>query len=67
MAYVSDRAMTSMMLDVTIVRCHACAAGYGKDTQEKEALKQSEGDVTNKMHTRVDVLGNPIQCMLAPG
>jgi transposase len=32
-----------VMIDSTIVRAHACSAGYGKGTQEQEALARSKG------------------------
>ena len=67
MRCVSDPDMASIMLDATIVRAHACATGYGKDTQEKEALGHRKGGFTTKIHACVDALGNPIQFMLTPG
>ena len=53
--------MEWVMIDSTIVRAHACAAGYGKDTQEQEALGRSKGGFTTKIHTLVDALGNPLK------
>ena len=32
-----------VMGDSSVVRAHACAAGYGKDSQKKEALGRSKG------------------------
>ncbi len=31
------------MIDSSVVRAHACAAGYRKNSQEKEALGRSKG------------------------
>jgi transposase len=62
-----DPDMEWVMIDSTIVRAHACAAGYGKDTQEQEALGRSKGGFTTKIHALVDALGNPIKFLLTPG
>ena len=56
-----------VMIDSTIVRAHACAAGYGKNSQEKEALGRSKGGFTTKIHAVVDVLGNPLEFSLTSG
>ncbi len=53
--------------DSTIVRAHACAAGYGKDTQKQEALGRSKGGFSTKVHALVDALGNPLRFLLSPG
>jgi transposase len=55
------------MIDATIVRAHACAAGYGKDSQAQEALGRSKGGFTTKIHALVDALGNPLKFILSPG
>lgn len=62
-----DPDMELVMIDATIVRSHPCAAGYGKNTQEKEALGRSKGGFTTKIHALVDALGNPIKFILTPG
>jgi transposase len=59
--------MEWIMIDSTIVRAHACAAGYGKDSQEREALGRSKGGFTTKIHALVDALGNPLKFILTPG
>jgi len=59
--------MEWIMIDSTIVRSHACAAGYGKNTQEQEALGRSKGGFSTKIHALVDALGNPLKFILAPG
>ena len=55
------------MIDATIVRAHPCAAGYGKNSQEREALGRSRGGFTTKIHATVDGLGNPLKFILTPG
>jgi transposase len=53
------------MLDATVVRAHACAAGYGN--QEKEGLGRSKGGFTSKVHVKVDALGNVLKILITPG
>lgn len=54
-----------VMIDATIVRAHACAAGYG--SQDIEGLGRSKGGFTTKIHAKVDALGNPLQFIITPG
>ena len=54
-------------MDSTIVRAHACAAGYEKNMQDREALGRSKGGFTTKIHALVDALGNPLKFILTPG
>ncbi len=51
----------AVMIDATIVRAHACSAGYKKNSQEQEALGRSKGGFTTKIHALVDDLGNPLE------
>ena len=53
------------MIDATIVRAHACSAGYGE--QKIEGLGRSKGGFTSKIHAKVDALGNPLQFIITPG
>ncbi len=62
-----DPDMESILLDSTIVRAHACSAGYRKDSQTQEALGRSRGGFTTKIHALVDALGNPLKFILTPG
>jgi transposase len=55
------------MIDATIVRAHACSAGYKKDSMDQEALGRSKGGFTTKIHALVDALGNPLKFILTPG
>ena len=50
--------LEATMIDSTIVRAHACSAGLGKDSQEKEGLGRSKGGFTTKIHAMVDALGS---------
>ena len=54
-------------IDSTIVRAHACSAGYGKDSQAQESLGRSKGGFTTKIHALVDALGNPLKFSLTAG
>jgi transposase len=62
-----DPDMEATMIDATIVRAHACSAGYKKDSQDQEALGRSKGGFTTKVHALVDALGNPLKFILTPG
>jgi transposase len=55
------------MIDTTIIRAHACSAGYKKDSRDQEALGRSKGGFTTKIHALVDALGNPLKFILTPG
>lgn len=57
----------AVMIDATIVRAHACAAGYAKSCPEQEGLGRSKGGFTTKIHVLVDGLGNPLEFILTPG
>jgi hypothetical protein len=48
-----------VMMDATIVRSHVCASGYGKNSRDQEALGQSKGEYTTKLHALIDALGHP--------
>jgi transposase len=60
-----DPDLEYVMIDTTIVRAHACAAGYGK--QEAEGLGRSHGGFTTKIHAKVDALGNILKFIVTPG
>lgn len=60
-----DPDLEYVMIDATIVRAHACAAGYGN--QKVEGLGRSMGGFTSKIHAKVDALGNPLQFIITPG
>lgn len=60
-----DPDLEYIMIDATIVRAHACAAGYGD--QEVQGLGRSKGGFTSKVHAKVDALGNPLQFIVTSG
>jgi transposase len=60
-----DPDLEYIMIDATIVRAHACAAGYGK--QAIEGLGRSKGGFTSKIHVKVDALGNPLKIIVTAG
>lgn len=66
MEYVTDKDLELSIIDATIVRAHACSAGYGKDAQEHQALGRSKGGFTTKIHALVDALGNSLKFILTP-
>jgi transposase len=63
----SNADMESVMIDATIIRAHACSAGYEKNSGEREALGRSKGGFTSKIHAVVDSLGNPLKFIITPG
>ena len=62
-----DPDMEVTMIDATIVRAHACSAGYSRNNQDQEALGRSKGGFSTKIHALVDALGNPIKFIVTPG
>jgi transposase len=65
--FKEDPDMEWVVIDSTVVRAHACAAGYGKDSQSQEALGRSKGGFSTKIHILTDALGNPLKFALTPG
>ena len=57
----------SFMIDGSVIRAHACASGYHKGSQEKQALGRSKGGFSTKIHALVDALGRPVRFILTPG
>ena len=62
---IEDPDLEYVMIDATIVRAHACSAGYGN--QAEQGLGRSAGGFTSKIHAKVDALGNPLQFIITPG
>ncbi len=62
---IKDPDLEYIMIDATIVRAHACAAGYGDQTNE--GLGRSKGGFTSKINAKVDALGNPLKFIITPG
>ena len=66
----NDPDMESIMIDSTIVRAHACAAGAPQSLSfapDDQALGRSKGGFTTKIHVMVDALGNPLDFVLTGG
>jgi transposase len=57
--------LENIMLDSTIIRAHACAAGYGD--QKIEGLGRSKGGFTSKIHAKVDALGCVLKILITAG
>jgi transposase len=55
------------LIDSTIARAHACAAGAAGSNAEAEALGRSKGGFTTKIHAITDALGNPLDFILTAG
>lgn len=62
---IEDPDLESIMIDATIVRAHACAAGY--EGQDQKGLGRGSGGFTSKIHAKVDVLGNVLKILITPG
>jgi transposase len=67
--FVDDPDMEHLIIDSTVVRAHACAAGAPKKNggQAAQALGRSRGGFSTKIHVSVDALGNPIRYLLTAG
>lgn len=62
-----DPDLEAVMIDATIVRAHACAAGYEKDSQKEQALGRCVGGFSSKINAMVDAVGNPLKFILSAG
>jgi transposase len=56
-----------ILIDSTIARAHACAAGAAGSNAKAEALGRSKGGFTTKIHAITDALGNPLDFILTAG
>ena len=68
--FSDDPDMESIMIDGTIVRAHACAAGASQKNlinPKDQALGRSKGGFTTKIHIMGDALGNPLNFILTGG
>jgi transposase len=57
--------MENIMIDSTIVRAHACAAGLGD--QKMQGLGRTAGGFTTRIHAAVDGLGNLLKFIVTSG
>jgi transposase len=60
-----DPDLEYVMIDATIIRAHACSAGYKE--QNSQGLGRSKGGFTSKIHAAVDALGNPLKFIVTAG
>jgi transposase len=68
--FADEPDLESIMLDSTVVRAHACAAGAihkDDDPPTDQALGRSCGGFSTKIHVVVDALGNPLDFRLTAG
>jgi len=63
--FSQDPDLEYIIIDSTIIRAHACAAGYGDQTEQ--GLGRSKGGFTSKVHLKIDALGNPLKTIITPG
>ncbi len=59
--------LQSVLIDSTVIRAHACAAGAAESNAEAEALGRSRGGFGTKVHAITDALGNPLDFVLTGG
>ena len=67
--FANDPDFESIMIDATVVRAHACAAGAPKQkgVPERQSLGRSKGGFSTKIHAVVDALGNPLEFTITEG
>ena len=56
-----------VLIDSTVTRAHACAAGAAGSNAQAEALGRSKGGFSTKIHAVADALGNPLDFILTAG
>jgi len=56
-----------ILIDSTIARAHACAAGAAGSNAETEGLGRSKGGFSCKIHAITDAVGCPLNFILTPG
>lgn len=64
---IHDPDLQQVMADTTVVRAHACAAGYRAGDQSPEGLGRSRGGFSSKIHFSTDALGNPLKIIVTEG
>ena len=60
-----DPDLEYVMIDASVIRANACAAGYGD--KNEQGLGYSKGGYSCKVHAVVDALGNVLRLVLTPG
>src|SRR6185369_7652870 len=54
----------NVMMDATIIRAHPWLERQKNDGQAAQALGQSRGGFSSKIHVKTDGLGNPLRFLL---
>ena len=65
-ALAPDAGWDAHLLDSTVIRAHACAAGARRSAGE-QALGRSRGGFSTKLHLRADAHGRPVALHLTGG
>jgi len=67
--FIAEPDLEWLLIDSTVTRAHPCAAGAPKKNggQVEQALGQSVGGFSTKIHAAVDALGNPLRLLLTGG
>jgi transposase len=64
---IQEPDLQEVMADTTVVRAHACSAGYRAGDQSLEGLGRSRGGFSSKIHFSTDALGNPLKIIVTEG
>jgi hypothetical protein len=62
--FCEEADLQDVSMDGTVIKAHACAAGAANSTAENEALGNSKGGFSCKIHALCDALGMPIRFIL---
>jgi transposase len=65
--FTEEADLQDVSMDGTVIRAHACAAGAANSTAGNEALGNSKGGFSCKIHALCDALGMPIRFILTGG
>ena len=65
--FCNEPDLEHILIDSTVVRAHACSAGYRAGDQSVEGLGRSCGGFSSKIHVAVDGLGNPLKLIISEG
>ena len=63
----ADADLQHVLMDSTVVRAHACAAGAKKTARKRTRLGVPEGGFSTKVHALTDALGSPLRFILTGG
>ena len=65
--FASDADLAEVSIDSSVIRAHACSAGYAGSCAADEALGRSKGGHSCKIHGLCDASGLPIKFILTGG